>query len=599
MAMPLRPLHFLSREDGTLTALVAVDELPHYVSIRGVPRTLNHSDTQGMTSLGTVKSRGQFYLIDSAIQHTPKSVGEKTNNSGRQVVAAAARGLEDFGQLATAPQNPTADASAGQNPDWTLVTTGGAQTSTKHSSGHRHGKGGQNGNSAKKEYCSFWLRHGECDYQQQGCIFKHEMPTDKPTLDKLGLRDIPRWYREKHGVKGLGGAAGRNRHEGNGRNWRAENHHHSHHHLPVTAANPADRRDANCHRVMTTEAQAERPRATPTPPQQLNLSTLPHGHPTMYNNIPGTTHGPPMGLSAPVGLNVNMSANNPPLEGPKFTNRCDLISIDDFRKTPTPDHTVQDRIKPSLGNFSGNGNQSHVKIDLMDQPFPTGPGLPPTAPATSSNNGQGQNAVSHNNNNNNNNNNLMLSHSYAPGSLPLPGSTSLWTITGNEGDNWNLLPLTPFLPVAGAPPVNQQPNGQGTQIKKKPQRSRRLYQRRPSIDGNDGTDEEKHLRPTNIAPINTTITNLDFKVPASRAISPCFSSHPQSGSYASSPCSPRSGLTANRFPDNFEFRGNGNHRYGSRGSPNSTQSTQTSRGINCDLFDLGLNNPVTLTAKHI
>lgn len=132
MAMPLRPLHFLSREDGTLTALVAVDELPHYVSIRGVPRTLNHSDTQGMTSLGTVKSRGQFYLIDSAIQHTPKSVGEKTNNSGRQVVAAAARGLEDFGQLATAPQNPTADASAGQNPDWTLVTTGGAQTSTKH-----------------------------------------------------------------------------------------------------------------------------------------------------------------------------------------------------------------------------------------------------------------------------------------------------------------------------------------------------------------------------------------------------------------------------------------------------------------------------------
>lgn len=131
MAMPLRPLHFLSREDGTLTALVAVDELPHYISIRGVPRTLNHSDTQGMTSLGTVKSRGQFYLIDSAIQHTSKSVGDKASNSGRQV-AVAARGLEDFGQLATASQNSTADASAGQNSDWTPVTTGGTQTSTKH-----------------------------------------------------------------------------------------------------------------------------------------------------------------------------------------------------------------------------------------------------------------------------------------------------------------------------------------------------------------------------------------------------------------------------------------------------------------------------------
>jgi hypothetical protein len=49
-----------------------------------------------------------------------------------------------------------------------------------------------------KEYCSYWLRHGECDYAQQGCLYRHEMPLDRPTLEKLGLRDIPRWYREKH-----------------------------------------------------------------------------------------------------------------------------------------------------------------------------------------------------------------------------------------------------------------------------------------------------------------------------------------------------------------------------------------------------------------
>ncbi|EFQ97912.1 C-x8-C-x5-C-x3-H type zinc finger protein [Nannizzia gypsea CBS 118893] len=586
MAMPLRPLHFLSREDGTLTALVAVDELPHYISIRGVPRTLNHSDTQGMTSLGTVKSRGQFYLIDNAIQHPSKPVGEKANNSGRQVVAG--RGPEDFGQLSIAPPNSATDPSAVQNPDWTPVTTGGSQTPSKHNSGHRHGKGSQNGNSAKKEYCSFWLRHGECDYQQQGCIFKHEMPTDKPTLDKLGLRDIPRWYREKHGVKGLGGTGGRNRHEGNGRNWRAENHHHTHQHPPPAAANSADRRDVHGHRVMTTEAQVERPRATPTPPQQPNLPGLPHGHPTMYNNIPNTTHLPPMGLPAPGGLNMNLSANNPPLEVSKFPNRCDLISIDDFRKTPTPDHMVQDAAKSALGNFAGN--QPHAKVDLMDQPYSAAPGLLPTVRATSSNGIHGQHAMSHSN--------IMLSHSYDTGSLPLPGSASLWTMAENEGDNWNLLPLTPFLPVGGTP-INQQPNGQGVQIKKKPQRSRRLYQRRQSINGNNGTDEEKHLRVTNVPPINTVITNLDFKGATSRAISPCFSPHPQSGSYASSPCSPRSGLTTSRFPDNLDFRGNGNHRYGSRGSPNSTQSTHTNRGINCDLFDLGLNNPITLTAKPV
>jgi hypothetical protein len=24
------------------------------------------------------------------------------------------------------------------------------------------------GSHQKKEYCSYWIRHGECDYQQQG-----------------------------------------------------------------------------------------------------------------------------------------------------------------------------------------------------------------------------------------------------------------------------------------------------------------------------------------------------------------------------------------------------------------------------------------------
>jgi hypothetical protein len=77
----------------------------------------------------------------------------------------------------------------------------------------------------KKEFCSYWIRHGECDYQQQGeypshpshpnnrhddanpssagCLYKHEMPTDPALLEKLGLRDIPRWYREKYGVPSL------------------------------------------------------------------------------------------------------------------------------------------------------------------------------------------------------------------------------------------------------------------------------------------------------------------------------------------------------------------------------------------------------------
>ena len=49
----------------------------------------------------------------------------------------------------------------------------------------------------KKIYCNYWLRKGECDYMQQGCLYKHEMPLDKVTLASLGLREVPRWYRER------------------------------------------------------------------------------------------------------------------------------------------------------------------------------------------------------------------------------------------------------------------------------------------------------------------------------------------------------------------------------------------------------------------
>ena len=50
MATPSRPQFFCTRPDGTLTPLVALDELPTSVTIRGISRTLNAGETQGMTS---------------------------------------------------------------------------------------------------------------------------------------------------------------------------------------------------------------------------------------------------------------------------------------------------------------------------------------------------------------------------------------------------------------------------------------------------------------------------------------------------------------------------------------------------------------------
>jgi hypothetical protein len=55
---------------------------------------------------------------------------------------------------------------------------------------------GVNPDPSKKEYCTHWLRRGECDYTQQGCRYKHEMP-DLKKLREIGFREIPRWYSEK------------------------------------------------------------------------------------------------------------------------------------------------------------------------------------------------------------------------------------------------------------------------------------------------------------------------------------------------------------------------------------------------------------------
>lgn len=52
----------------------------------------------------------------------------------------------------------------------------------------------------KKEYCTYWIRTGECDYTQQGCMYKHEMP-DRKTLTKIGFRTVPRWWQERSAIR--------------------------------------------------------------------------------------------------------------------------------------------------------------------------------------------------------------------------------------------------------------------------------------------------------------------------------------------------------------------------------------------------------------
>lgn len=57
-------------------------------------------------------------------------------------------------------------------------------------------EGSTPGPLSKKRYCTYWIRKGECDYMQEGCRYKHEMPVDEETQQRIGLREIPLWFRE-------------------------------------------------------------------------------------------------------------------------------------------------------------------------------------------------------------------------------------------------------------------------------------------------------------------------------------------------------------------------------------------------------------------
>lgn len=49
---------------------------------------------------------------------------------------------------------------------------------------------------SKKVFCDHSIRTSECGYMQQGCKYKHEMPSlDK--LREIGFNQVPKWWKEK------------------------------------------------------------------------------------------------------------------------------------------------------------------------------------------------------------------------------------------------------------------------------------------------------------------------------------------------------------------------------------------------------------------
>ncbi len=213
---PLRPQFFVTRQNGIMVPLVAVDELPSTLSIRDVPRTLTPHDISGMTGVGTVNARHRQYVVDvrnrdfqSAPLRADSSLLESSfapaddlpvkveslltaNRASVFLDPPKAYGIQE--QPPSSPKTSFANmpsSSSEQTEEPRLPDLPSFHNIDDLPIGRAPGV---------KEYCSYWVRHGECDYAQQGCLYRHEMPLDLGVLQKIGLRDIPRWYREKHGL---------------------------------------------------------------------------------------------------------------------------------------------------------------------------------------------------------------------------------------------------------------------------------------------------------------------------------------------------------------------------------------------------------------
>lgn len=149
-----------------MVPLIAMDELPPFVTIQGVPRQLTALEITGMNSVGVFEARPQPYVVEGVYSNAPPT--------NQHIVVTSTN--EGQSESAIANAEPTSSTTNDHPPAGTL---------------------------GKKVYCTHWMTTGECSFVQTGCKYKHEMPRELEVLKSVGLKEIPPWYRSLYGVAPL------------------------------------------------------------------------------------------------------------------------------------------------------------------------------------------------------------------------------------------------------------------------------------------------------------------------------------------------------------------------------------------------------------
>ncbi|KAK5164781.1 uncharacterized protein LTR77_009445 [Saxophila tyrrhenica] len=239
-----RIVYYIARNNGTIVPLIPADELPFNIRLQNVPRVLGADQIYGMQHVGSAPFTGFTFKLEHAdhvyrpmSQPPPGPPGHTRNWSGsepknflppdalaRQALAGTPPPTYQAKLHSFPPRPVSAHESA---PNWRskpsptsdptqsvidaiIATQAGAQTAARSGYVPRSTAAqvppGRVPDPEKKTYCTYWIRTGECDFQQQGCLFKHEMPDSLEKLGELGFRHWPYWWKERNQKVRIGGA---------------------------------------------------------------------------------------------------------------------------------------------------------------------------------------------------------------------------------------------------------------------------------------------------------------------------------------------------------------------------------------------------------
>lgn len=240
--------HFIVRpdaEDGTpgpIVPLVAVDQLPKWMELSGVPRELDAEQTIGLTNLGIVdkeddgffevrlhhgkirdilnygdektdshssgggkgkakatKKRKTVTLADTTSKSIGKNVSEESFPTSARISSFAEPGLAKKPPPRTlsasrhntaniAPETKARDTSVEKpiRPHMTEATREEPRPAAPKDTATEQDK-------QPTTLCRYWCHNGKCGWGTE-CHYQHNMPTTAEGLREVGLKHFPAWY---------------------------------------------------------------------------------------------------------------------------------------------------------------------------------------------------------------------------------------------------------------------------------------------------------------------------------------------------------------------------------------------------------------------